>query len=121
MERLKGGSRFNLRYSGSVPSGIRPEEIMSALAEYVDFAPATSTPAATVKPATSTSKDAADLLPRKGMTRADAERAFGNADERSDRREGTLLVSTLIFNIGDRRITAEFVEDVLIRYTIASR
>ena len=121
VERLKGGSRFNLRYSGSVPSGIRPEEIMAALADYVDFAPAGSTPAVTSKPATSTGNDAADLLPRKGMTRADAERAFGNPRERSDRREGTLLVSTLIFDSGDRRITAEFVEDVLIRFTIASR
>ena len=38
-ERLQGGSRFNLRYSDEVPSGIRPEEVMAALADYVDFSP----------------------------------------------------------------------------------
>ena len=38
--RLAGGSRFNLRYENAVPSGIRPEEVMAALAQYVDFASA---------------------------------------------------------------------------------
>jgi len=36
-ERRSGGSRFNLRYDEGVPSGIRPEEIVAALADYVDF------------------------------------------------------------------------------------
>ena len=34
-ERLRGGSRFNLRYEDRVPSGMRPEDLMAALAEYV--------------------------------------------------------------------------------------
>ena len=36
-ERLRGGSRFNLRYDDRVPAGMRPEDMMAALAEYVDF------------------------------------------------------------------------------------
>lgn len=35
--RLDGGSRFNLRFRGRVPYDLRPEDIMAALAEYVDF------------------------------------------------------------------------------------
>lgn len=113
-ERLKGGSRFNLRYSGSVPSGIRPEEVMAALADYVDFSNSPSRP----EPASPAS---GDLLPRKGMMRADAERAFGRPVESSEGREGSLTVSRVVFVSGEQRITAEFVEDVLVRYTITSR
>ena len=36
-QRLRGGSRFNIRYQGSVPSGIRPEEVMATLEEFVRF------------------------------------------------------------------------------------
>jgi hypothetical protein len=35
--RLHAGSRFNLRYRNRVPSDLRPEDIMAALAEFVDF------------------------------------------------------------------------------------
>jgi hypothetical protein len=37
--RLRGGSRFNLRYDDRVPTGIRPEDMIAALADYVDFGP----------------------------------------------------------------------------------
>ena len=116
--RLNGGSRFNLRYQRAVPSGIRPDEVMSALAEYVD-----SSPDATVRSDASPRIDspAVETVPRKGMTRAEAERAFGTPRDASNRREGSLIVATLTFTTDDRRITAEFVEDVMIRYTIASR
>jgi len=36
-QRLNRGSRFNLRFRGRVPYDIRPEDIMAALAPYVDF------------------------------------------------------------------------------------
>jgi hypothetical protein len=35
--RLQAGSRFNLRYRNRVPSDVRPEDVMAALAEYVEF------------------------------------------------------------------------------------
>jgi hypothetical protein len=113
-DRLKGGSRFNLRYSDEVPAGIRPEEVMAALAEFVDFgalSPPPGPPAASPAPAGS-------MLPRKGMTRAEAERAFGPPSESSAAREGSLAVSRVIFLSNGQRIAAEFVEDVLVRYTI---
>ena len=122
-ERLHGGSRFNLRYSGAVPAGIRPEEVMAALAEYVDFSAAgleTQTedalPAAAVE-----SRPSPGSLPRKGMTRAEAEREFGSPTEVSDHREGGLAVTTLVFVRDEQRIATEFVEDVMVRYTITSK
>jgi len=119
--RLRGGSRFNLRYQGSVPAGIRPEDMMAALDEFVDFrgdAPP-SFPPPMAPPPMGPSGDIGQL--RKGMLRADAERAFGRAVEASERRDGGIVVQVLVFNVGEQRITADFIEDVLVRYTISSK
>lgn len=123
--RMRGGSRFNLRYQGSVPAGIRPEDMMAALAEFVDFrgdaAPAfpPPLPPPSAPPPSDPSGDIGLL--RKGMLRADAEREFGRAVGSSERREGGIVIRTLIFNVGEQRITADFIEDVLVRYTVASK
>jgi hypothetical protein len=115
-ERLRGGSRFNLRYKGSVPPGMRPEDVIAALSEYVDFRGTDirrdETPAAA-------RGDITQL--RKGMLRADAEREFGKPVESSERREGGITIATLVFDIGEQRVSADFVEDVLVRYTITSK
>jgi hypothetical protein len=115
-ERLRGGSRFNLRYRGAVPPGLRPEDVIAALSEYVDFHGAAST---REPPPAAARGDIAQL--RKGMLRADAEREFGAAVESSERREGGITIATLAFNVGDQRVVADFVEDVLVRYTVTSR
>ena len=113
-ERLRGGSRFNLRYDDRVPAGIRPDDMMAALAEYVDFAGRTD--------ARDDAAPAGDItMVRKGLLRADAERLFGTPVSSSERREGELSVTTVAFAVGDQRVTAEFVDDVLIKYTIVSR
>jgi hypothetical protein len=119
--RLRGGSRFNLRYDDRVPTGIRPEDMIAALADYVDFGPLAGAlaPRATRDDAPPPSGDI--TLLRKGMTRAEAERAFGRPAETSERRDGGLAVTTLVFEVADQRISADFVEDVLVRYTITSR
>jgi hypothetical protein len=114
-QRLRSGSRFNLRYKGAVPAGLRPEDVIAALAEYVDFGGRTEA----VNDAAPPAGDITQL--RKGMTRADAERAFGRVVDSSQRRDGGLAVTTLVFDIGDQRLTADFVEDVLVRYTITSK
>ena len=61
------------------------------------------------------------LVPRKGMTRAEAEREFGTPAQSSERREGTVTVIILHFVHENEEISAEFVEDVLIRYATQSR
>ena len=111
--RLEGGSRFNLRYDPQVPlAAMTPESVMQALAEYVDFS---------VKAAPGASQPGAgrDEL-RKGLTMDEVDAMLGRPDSISRRMEGTLTVSTSTYRTRDRRITAEFVEGVLIRYTITS-
>jgi len=113
-QRLRGGSRFNLRYKGALPPGLGPQDVVAALAEYLDFGGRTDTREDVAPPA--------DIsLLRKGMTRAEAEQAFGRFVESSERRDGGLAVTTLVFDIGDQRLAADFVEDVLVRYTITSK
>lgn len=112
--RLQGGSRFNLKWSPKVPLDIQPGDIEKALVEYVDFRNAG--PFEDRRPAP------ADLSAvRKGMARDEAEAMFGKPVERSEKREGGVTVTTLVFDVGEQRLTAAFVEDVLIRYTISSR
>ena len=121
--RLHAGSRFNIRYADVVPRDIRPDGVMDALAEYLDFSsvgyPAIGPP----RPVTTALPVplAGDTPLHRGMVRADAERMFGLAQQTTDRREGNLTITTLVFLRGDQRITAEFVEDVLVRYTIVSK
>jgi hypothetical protein len=121
-QRLRGGSRFNLRYAGGIPIGIKPEEVMAALAEWVDFSPMGSRVGAGTRPAVVETRAAAsDALPRKGMSRAEAEREFGKPAETSSKGEGSLKVTTLVFIRGEQRISCDFVDDVLVRYTISSK
>jgi hypothetical protein len=113
-QRLRGGSRFNLRYDDRVPEGIRPQDVAAALGEFMDFGGGAGT-----EPALPPTGDITAL--RKGMTRAEAERAFGRPTEASKSIEGTLLLTAVVFDVGDQRITADFVEDVLVRYTVSSK
>ena len=60
-------------------------------------------------------------MPRKGMMRAEAESTLGAPVTSSEHQEGSLKVVTLVFNRRNERITADFVEDVLVRYVTSSR
>lgn len=125
--RLHSGSRFNIRYQNGVPSGLGPDGVMRALAEYVEF------PFATDRRPSPASRDSLAAPPeprtqtagtgtiRKGMTLAEVEQSLGRPERTTDRMEGALKVVTSIYSRDDQRITAEFVEGVLIRYSIASR
>src|SRR5439155_11015868 len=119
-KRLEGGSRFNIRYDDRVPPGMRPDDVMAALAEYVDFTRQAFR--AEVGPSGEGPAPAGDItMLRKGMTRGDAERAFGRAIEASQRTAAEVSITTLVFVVGDQRVSADFVEDVLVRYTITSK
>ena len=94
---------------------MRPEDVMAALASYVDFG--------SLDPRVHRADPAgfiSETLPRKGMLRAEAERAFGAAISSSDHREGSLRVVTDVYVANGQRIKAEFVEDVLVRYTVTA-
>jgi hypothetical protein len=121
--RIEGGSRFNLRYREGVPqSALTAEAVMQALGEYLDFgatsvatspSPLTSHEAATPAPRTS-------RLPRKGMLLEEADALLGTPKSTSQRAEGKLKVITRTYAMDGGRVTAEFVEGVLIRYTVSS-
>jgi len=114
--RLEGGSRFNLRYSPVVPpEAITPEGIMQALAAYVEFSGAAAPLSQQPVPAAG---DRGQL--RKGLTVDEVDALLGRPETITRRTEGTLTVSTSLYRSGDRRISAEFVEGVLIRFTITS-
>lgn len=125
-QRLHAGSRFNIRYQDGVPAGVTPGGIMAALAEYVEFPfndrvtrPVKSDPAPS--PTALRGMMAGTGAVRKGMTWQEAQDEIGKPDHTSDRMEGKLKVTTAVFSKGDQRIEAEFVEGVLIKYSISSR
>jgi hypothetical protein len=115
--RLEGGSRFNIRYQDQLPGdALSPASVMAALADYVDFGRLRSEPEAEAQPVSS----ARSGLLRKGMMWHDVNAMVGNPVSRTQRKEGTLNVQTAQYSTADGRITAEFVEGVLVRYTITS-
>ena len=126
--RLHGGSRFNIRYQNGVPPGLGPDGVLRALAEYVEFPFATDR-----RPSSGPGRESLTAAPesrtpvagsgtiRKGMTLAEVEQSLGRAERTTDRMEGALKVVTATYSRDDQRITAEFVEGVLIRYSIASK
>ena len=120
--RIEGGSRFNLRYRDGVPqSALTREAVMKALAEYVDFEE--TKVASSPSPLNSPEKEPAapaSRLPRKGMLLEEADALLGTHKSTSQRAEGKLKVVTRSYAMDGGRVTAEFVEGVLIRYTVTS-
>ena len=55
-----------------------------------------------------------------GLSVEEVDALLGRPEAISHRQEGTLTVSTSLYRSRDRRITAEFVEGVLIRFSITS-
>lgn len=110
--RLEGGSRFNIWYERSIPPyALTPEGVMEALGEYADFSPLSASRA-------DVPRGSGEL--RKGLTVEQVDAILGRPESISQRTEGTLSVSTSSYRTRDRRVTAEFVEGVLIRFTITS-
>jgi hypothetical protein len=123
--RLEGGSRFNIRYRDGVPStALGPDAVMAALAEYVDFG---SLRQAAVSPTDGSQVGGAGDrvprrggLPRKGMLAQEVDAQLGPPAASKERREGSLKVQTRDYSTPEGRISGEFVEGVLIRYTVTS-
>ena len=122
--RLEGGSRFNLRYKDGVPaSALTPDAVKEALVAYVEFPeaalqaqPAPGLPLGTNNPPVLPTGG----LPTKGMLLAEVDRQLGAPEKTTDRMEGRLKVTSRIYRTSHGQLTAEFVEGVLIRYTMTS-
>jgi len=124
--RLHSGSRFNIRYQEGVPRGLGPDGVMRALAEYVEFPfasdrrPAASRDTVVAQPVLQEPVSGTGTI-RKGMTMAEVEQWLGRPEKTADRTEGTFRVVTATYSRGDQLITADFVEGVLVKYSIASK
>ncbi len=124
--QIEGGSRFNVRFRDRLPDAVlTPDGLKKALAEYVSFggareelAGAAPTPAAA--PLTPAMPVAPSGLPRKGMSLQEADALLGAPKKTSERKEGSLKVTTRVYDTQAGRITAEFVEGVLFRYSVTS-
>jgi hypothetical protein len=130
MRRVEGGSRFNVRFRDRLPDSVlTPEGLQAALAEYVDFpalpvntavASSAEQPAAAEEVGGAPVPGPRDRLPRKGMTVDEVEALLGAPVQSTERPEGTLRVITRTYRSSDGLITAEFVEDVLFRFSMRS-
>ena len=123
--RLQGGSRFNLRWQGSIPSDSRnPDAVMKLLAEYVDFnvanavAPVANSLAA-VGPAPS---GGAALQLKRGMRADEVSNLLGQGKVMSESvsNEG-LKTRVLEYTTADSVVNVTCVEGVLVKYTISSK
>lgn len=122
--RLQGGSRFNLRYPKGVPAeAVKVDAVKAGLAEFVDFESLVA--AVPSPPPADSAEPPADptgpLALHKGLLAPEVDQLLGEPFRRTNRKEGTLLVTTRTYDTKGGRVVAEFVEDVLFRYTITSR
>jgi hypothetical protein len=124
--RLEGGSRFNIRYDNGVPaSALAPEAVKAALAAYVEFPVAGATlpdgaPSTPLSPGAGPAHLAPGGLPSKGMLLAQVDQLLGPPQKTSERMEGKLKVTSRTYASSAGRVAADFVEGVLIRYTVTS-
>ena len=144
--RMRGGSRFNLRWKGSIPAGAdTPDGVMKALAEYVQFggdsgaavrpaarqngadspdsgaAPSSAPPSNAPAPAAEQDASPTAHLKR-GMKISEVADLLGAGKKLSvsggDNGMETIVMEYLV---DDRRVEATYVDGILIRFTISSR
>ena len=130
MKRQQGGSRFNIRMdTRKMGDSLTPQVIESALAQYVSFSgdapggpPVGSAPGGSpglaVRP--SDQGDPAQGL-KKGMTREQVEALYGPAVEAHDRTENGMSMTSCTYQSKDERVQADFVNGVLVQYSVSSR
>ncbi len=128
-KRAQGGSRFNLRWSGSIPAGeLTPEAVMKLLADYVDFArPQTANSGATPQQNIAGSGNGnATVSPtaqlKNGMKIDEVTLLVGQGRQISQT-TGAGGVKTQAFEYfpGDRRAEVTYVNGVVVRFSISSR
>jgi hypothetical protein len=135
-DRMKGGSRFNLKYDGKVPPNITPQDVMAALSQYVSFPPGmtggapqavaggtgTAAPAATAAPAVGAPATINGLQKsmglQKGMHQEQVRALLGNPTGSADTDHDGLQVHSETYVQGNSYIHAEFVNGVLVRYSV---
>lgn len=139
IRRQQGGSRFNIRFDKVAAPGMTRESVMAALAPYVEFPPETfgntdaagarnrqpvSDPKGPPAPvATAPSQDTSNGVQslKKGLTRSQVEGLFGQATETHDRSQDGLRITSCTYQTKDALVKTDFVNGVLVGYTVSSR
>lgn len=134
--RAIGGSRFNLKFPAKLNADqLTPDLVLRALADYVAFPwlerpkplpPPPPPPVATApKPITAsgdaTAAPAGSVALKKGMPQAEVERMLGQPKRRGERTEGTLRLQVLTFETAHEVIEAQFLDAILVRYSVSSK
>jgi hypothetical protein len=126
-DRARGGSRFNLKYDPKVPANISPQDVMAALAPYVTFPPQlTGQVAAGAEarpaegPAASATNASGDSVSRlqKGMAEGQVRAMLGEPTSSEVADHDGIQVHTETFARGNSVVTAQFVNGVLVKYSI---
>jgi hypothetical protein len=131
--RMRGGSRFNLRWSGSIPADqLTPEAVMKLLADYIDFtgqqAAGAALSAQTVAAAPSqslgsnspTGSPTAQL--KRGMKMDEVTTLLGQGRQLSESASSEGLKTQVYEYLpGDRCVEVTYVDGLVVRYAISSR
>jgi hypothetical protein len=130
--RLRGGSRFNLRWAGSIPEDqITPQAVMERLSEYVVFnktqtgaltSPAQNAVAVTEAAPSSESSGSPTAHLQRGMKMDDVTRLLGEGRQLSQSVSNDGLKTQIVeYLTDDRRVEVTYVEGLVVRFSIASR
>jgi hypothetical protein len=132
IKRQQGGSRFNIHVDArKMGDSLTPQVVQDALAQYVGFSGAANSSAgghpaapggapALVERTPDPGADPAQGL-KKGMSREQVEALYGKAVEAHDHTEGGLTITSCTFIGKDEKVQADFVNGVLVQYSMSSR
>jgi hypothetical protein len=130
-KRAQGGSRFNLRWSGSIPADqLTPEAVIKLLADYVEFSgpmvPSSASPAQSNAAPGATSNGAANGSLtgqlKRGMKMEEVTSLLGAGKQLSES-VGAADLKTQVFEYltDDRSIEVTYVDGLVVRFSVSSK
>jgi len=133
-KRMQGGSRFNLRWQGSIPAEqLTPDAVMARLSEYIDFsglqtgeAPQPAAPpmgpAISPQPPNQPPPASPTAQLQRGMSLNDVANLLGQGKLLSDSTgDNGLKTQVYEYVSGDRRAEVTFVEGTVVKFSITSQ
>ena len=128
-KRAESGSRFNVRYRNGIPAdALTPDGLMRALSQYVDFGPgagvaSSGSGSGGAAPGQAFASPSGGSRPsptsiRKGLLLEDVEAILGPAATAAETKEGTLTVLKRTYRKDGQKVSASFVNGVLIDFAI---
>jgi hypothetical protein len=124
-QRLQGGSRFNLRWSGSIPPNqLTPDAVTTLMADYVGFAGPQQQQVGPAPAMQTVSADAAvpaTAQLKRGMKMDEVTKLFGPGKQVSESTSNDGLKTQVVeYTTGSRNVNVTYVEGLVVRYMISS-